>query len=96
MCNIGDGDGRMIEKIVDFAVTFQSEKVIDSKGLSFAIKKSLEISLKKLTKKYKIKPEEVLILLDGGLKDPYEYENQKTIIKGDVKKKVIALASICA
>ena len=30
------------------------------------------------------------------MKAPLEYINQKTIIKGDVKEKVIALASICA
>ena len=35
-------------------------------------------------------------MLDGGLKAPEEYKNQKTIIKGDVKEQVIALASICA
>ena len=37
-----------------------------------------------------------MILLDGGLRAPAEYTNQKTIIKGDVKEQVIALASICA
>lgn len=87
---------------VDFEVTFQSEKVIDNKGISFAIKKALQTSLNKLIKRaeqkinLKIKVEEVLILLDGGLYAPEEYINQKTIIKGDVKEKVIALASICA
>lgn len=77
---------------IDFAVTFQSENIIDKKGLSFAIKKALAISLSKL----KIKPNESLVLLDGGLKAPNEYTNQKTIIKGDVKEQVIALASVCA
>ncbi len=84
------------KNLIDFAVTFRSEKVIDTKGLSFAIKKCLEISLKKLIKKYKIKPKEVLVLLDGGLKAPAQFIHQKTIIKGDAKEKVIALASICA
>src|SRR3989344_8372708 len=77
------------EKLIDFTVTFQSEKVIDKKGISFAIKKALEISLKKL----KINPAQAQVLLDGGLKAPKEYKNQKTIIKGDEKRKVIALAS---
>lgn len=81
---------------IDFAVTFQSEKVIDTKGLSFAIKNSLKISLNKIIKKNKINPKECEVRLDGGLKAPLEYLNQKTIIKGDVKEKVIALASICA
>ncbi|HEY9583639.1 MAG TPA: ribonuclease HII [Candidatus Paceibacterota bacterium] len=81
-----------IEKHINFAVVFQSEKVIDKKGISFAIRKALEKSLKKL----KLYPAQCLVLLDGGLKAPKEYKNQKTIIKGDVEKKVIALASICA
>jgi ribonuclease HII len=34
--------------------------------------------------------------LDGGLKAPAEYKNQKTIIKGDEKELCIALASIVA
>lgn len=78
--------------LIDFAVTFQSEKIIDKRGISFAIRNALRLSLEKL----KINPDEALVLLDGGLKAPPEYKNQKTIIKGDVKEQVIALASICA
>lgn len=36
------------------------------------------------------------IRLDGSLKAPAEYENQKTIIKGDEKDVFIACASIVA
>ena len=78
--------------LINFAVTFQSEKVIDTKGISFAIKKCLADSLSKL----KINPQDAKVRLDGGLKAPAEYTNQKTIIKGDAKETVIALASICA
>jgi len=79
---------------VDFRVTFQSEKTIDSKtrGLSWAIKYSLKTSLNGL----QIRPDEARVLLDGGLRAPAEYSDQKTIIKGDEKEMVIALASICA
>ena len=77
---------------VDFCVTMQSEKVIDTKGLSFAIKKCLETSLKKIASD----PEKTRVLLDGGLKAPVHFKHQKTIIKGDAKEIVIALASICA
>lgn len=80
------------QNLVAFSVCFQSEKVIDTKGLSFAIKKCLENCLGKLN----LNPEECLVLLDGGLKAPLHFKNQKTIIKGDVKEVVIALASICA
>jgi ribonuclease HII len=38
----------------------------------------------------------VHILLDGGLKAPEEYMHQETIIKGDEKEPIIALASIAA
>lgn len=88
---------KKIEKVrndglIDFCVTFQSEKIIDTKGLSLAIKNALRLSIKKL----KLNPKHCLVLLDGGLKAPTEYINQKTIIKGDAKIRVIALASICA
>ncbi len=78
--------------LINYVVTFQSEKVIDDKGLSFAIKNALRISLSKL----KVKADSCRVLLDGGLKAPEEYKNQETIIKGDEKETVIALASICA
>ncbi|OHA16416.1 MAG: hypothetical protein A3C79_02220 [Candidatus Taylorbacteria bacterium RIFCSPHIGHO2_02_FULL_45_28] len=89
---------------VDFCVDFQSERVIDDKGLSCAIKTALTNSLRKvisrktaINKKHdKISSNQVLILLDGGLKAPVDYANQKTIVKGDEKEMIIALASICA
>lgn len=77
---------------VDFSVNFQSEKIIDKRGLSWAIKKALNNSLSAL----KLNSQNTKVLLDGGLKAPSEYADQKTIIKGDEKELVIALASICA
>jgi len=79
-------------KIIDFSVVFQSEKIIDKKGIIYAINKALSQALRKL----KINPKKCKVLLDGGLKAPEEYIDQKTIIKGDEKKMIIALASICA
>ena len=84
------------DSVVDFCVTFQSEKIIDTKGLSYAIKTALFVSLGTVMKKNKLKPLKVTVLLDGGLKAPLNYPHQKTIIKGDEKEMVIALASICA
>jgi ribonuclease HII len=87
---------------VDFQVTFQSEKVIDTKGLSYAIRTALKTSLNGLVRRNRIgrllkaQPSNVQVLLDGGLKAPIEFKNQKTIIKGDEKEMTIALASICA
>jgi ribonuclease HII len=82
--------------IVDFCVTFQSSEIIDMKGLSYSIKYSLKTSLTTLARRNSIEPAGVKVLLDGGLKAPVEFTNQKTIIKGDEKEMVIALASICA
>lgn len=75
-----------------YKVSFESNKVIDKKGIVFAIKRALLNSINYLGKK----SEECMVLLDGGLKAPTEYINQKTIIKGDEKELAIALASIVA
>ncbi len=77
--------------LVDYAVTFQSEKVIDKKGISFAIRTALAGSLGKLRdgdgkRRMPIDPGRALVLLDGGLKAPAEYVHQKTIIRGRCKR----------
>lgn len=82
--------------LIDYAVSFQSEKVIDSRGISFAIRKALAASLGKFLEIAGAMHNDCQILLDGGLKAPPEFLYQKTIIKGDEKEMVIALASICA
>lgn len=75
---------------VDFQVSSVSNKTIDNEGMSQAIK----IGLKEILKNYEPKFDQVEILLDGALKAPEIFVNQKTIIKGDEKEQVIALASI--
>ncbi len=77
---------------LDFVVTLVSNKVIDEKGISFAIKSGIIECLNKLN----LKPESCLLKLDGGLKAPENYQNQETIIRGDESEAIIALASICA
>ncbi|MGB8815744.1 MAG: ribonuclease HII [Minisyncoccia bacterium] len=79
-------------KKVNYAVSFESSRTIDKIGIVPAIKKALEKTLEKL----KLNPKNCQILLDGGLKAPDKYKNQKTIIKGDEKERVIAFASIVA
>lgn len=85
---------REAEKLgyLSFAVTFVSPGVIDKKGLSFAIRTALEKSLSAIGHDVK----NAKVLLDGGLRAPAQYVNQETIIKGDEKELVIALASIVA
>lgn len=85
LCDLG------LEGKIVFTVVMQSSVVIDTKGLSFAIKKALAMCLQKVNAQ-----EEDSILLDGGLKAPKEFGNQQTIIKGDEKHPVIAWASILA
>ena len=77
---------------IDFAVCHTSERIIDKSGIVFAIDSALRKSLKRLG----LKPNVAKIFLDGGLKAPEEFRNQQTIIKGDQKVGVIALASIVA
>lgn len=83
---------RMCKLNIRFGVSLVGNKFIDKFGISSAIKKALKESLKKL----QVEPEESSVLLDGGLKAPQEYFNQRTIIKGDERELPIALASIAA
>lgn len=81
---------------VNFNVAHTSPKIIDKIGITKAVKIGISNCLLKLhhTKKYKGDP--CQIRLDGLLKAPPEFKNQKTIIKGDEKDVFIACASIVA
>jgi ribonuclease HII len=86
---------------LEYKVIFTSPAQIDRHGLSRVIKNSISTGLKKLIMHSKPKTRvstwqvDTLVLLDGGLKAPLEYQ-QKTIVKGDEKENIIGLASICA
>ncbi len=75
-----------------WAVSLVSEQVIDNEGIAFAI----SLGVQKVLAKLKVDPAECLVLLDGSLKAPAEFLNQKTIIRGDATEQLIGLASICA
>lgn len=77
--------------LLNFSVSLVSEKIIDKKGIVYAIKLGIEKGLNNL----KV-PENSKIFLDGGLRAPRNFKYQRTIIKGDEKKPIIALASIMA
>lgn len=79
------------QKRINFSVIHISNTVIDTKGLTYAIKKGIKDGFKNS----KIKQKNTEVLLDGGLKAPDGFK-QKTIIKGDEKEKIIAWASILA
>jgi ribonuclease HII len=71
-----------------------SAEMIDTIGLSAAIKDSLERSLSIVLGKGVAKDSK--IYLDGSLYASDDYPNQETIIKGDEKIGAISLASIIA
>jgi len=75
---------------VDYKIFYVNNKEIDKIGISKSIQKAINNCLRNINSKT------CGILLDGGLKAPKKFLNQKTIIKGDEKEKVIALASIIA
>lgn len=73
-------------------VTYTTATVIDVKGIVYAVNSAVQRGLRKLN----MDPSTCTVLLDGGLHAPKEYVDQKTIIKGDQKEKVIGAASILA
>ena len=76
---------------ISYSINHIGNKIIDSKGLSFAIRKAIFLGIKKLKLSQNAR-----VLLDGGLHAPKEFQNQKTLIKGDEKEKIIAWASVLA
>lgn len=75
-----------------WAVASSSSRMIDTRGLSHSIRKALCEAIGKLG----VDPQHCMVLLDGGLKAPARWSEQRTIIKGDEKEPAIALASIVA
>lgn len=81
-----------LPKLILYSVSLVGNSAIDKKGITRAIEVALARSIYKLS----IQPMKCAVLLDGSLKAPKEFKNQKTIIRGDEKEKIIALASIIA
>lgn len=77
---------------IKFTVSFISAPMIDKQGINPSIRKAVFRSLKKLSPD----PMHVRVLLDGGLQAPREYLYQTTIIHGDAKETIIAIASVVA
>ena len=80
-----------VQKKLSYVVKSVSAKSIDSKGISPAIRRSIEAGVDDL----ECDPASTFIKLDGSLHAPAIYE-QETIVKGDDKEMVIGLASIMA
>jgi|SRR3989344_5656748 len=77
--------------VLNFAVSLVSEKVIDRKGISYAIRLGIKRCLVALNV-----PEDSQVFLDGGIKAPIEFRHQLTVVKGDEKIPIVSLASIVA
>lgn len=78
--------------VLNYGVFFESNEMIDKFGIVGAINMAVKKGLKSLGNN----PEEVLVLLDGWLKAPAEFKNQKSIVRGDESELCISLASIAA
>ena len=79
------------EKKIDWVVVFKSAQFIDAKSIVPAIRACMYEGIKKVGGVFRDE-----YLLDGGLKLPQEYIHQKTIIRGDSKEPLIALAATIA
>jgi ribonuclease HII len=75
-----------------YSVSLVSNSVIDREGIVSAIETGIDRCLKKII----VPSNKTQVMLDGGLRAPARFINQKTIIRGDEKVAVIALASIVA
>lgn len=78
--------------ILDFAVSFSSAGFIDKHGIVPAIRSAVGRSLDSLG----ASAGHCRILLDGSLRAPEKFRDQKTIIRGDETEPLISLASIAA
>lgn len=77
--------------LLEFAVSLVSEKIIDRRGISYAIKLGIKRCLETLDVSG-----DSQIYLDGGIRAPAEFKHQITVIKGDEKIPLISMASIMA
>lgn len=76
---------------VKAVVCLSSARMIDDKGIAYAVRHALDRGVRKLLPN----PEEGKVWLDGSLKAPSEY-TQETVIGGDGLIPAIMLASIAA
>lgn len=77
---------------ITFAVAFVTASAIDKNGISHSIRTALLRALRKVAPE----PKHTRVLLDGGLRAPSTFTDQETIIRGDAKETIIAIASVVA
>jgi ribonuclease HII len=79
------------EGLLEFKVSLVSERVIDRRGISYAVNLGIKRCLSALNTR-----EDSQVFLDGGIKAPEKFIHQTTVVRGDEKIPVISLASIMA
>ena len=77
---------------LNFTSTLVGEAQIDKLGIVRAVR----IGIRRCLKGLGTPAARSLVLLDGGLRAPRKYLYQKTLIRGEEREKLIALASIVA
>lgn len=78
-----------------YTVAYARPETIDARGLTYSIYSALNRALMRLEGKG-CACVDAKILLDGSLYASSRYVDQTTIIDGDAREPIIALASICA
>ena len=79
-------------KEISYRVAHVGSHIIDTIGLSAAVRRAIKSCLTRL----EIAPKDCQVYLDGSLYAPKEFIHQQTIIGGDAKIKIISLASVIA
>lgn len=78
-----------------YVVSMVGPRVVDRDGINQATREAIARALRRLIPN-DCEKEDILVLLDGGLRAPVSFEQQATIVKGDEKEPLIALASVAA
>lgn len=78
--------------LLSFEVALVSAAEIDASGMSICLKEGVSRALARFAQE----KERTLVLLDGTLRAGEKFTHQRTLIKGDERERVIALASIIA
>lgn len=87
-------EARAMEKrgALQISVSSRTALAIDKKGIAVCIRECIAANMRTLA----LDPKDCIVLLDGSLKAPAEYKNQRTIVRGDLHEKIISLASVVA
>jgi ribonuclease HII len=84
---------------LSFAVGMSAAAIIDRRGIVPAIRTAMVSALRRALASagpYTATPAQCDVRLDGALRAPAGFANQRTIIKGDETEPMISLASIAA